>query len=108
LEALKELIRNAVEAPRDGRQATVHIDHREINGDYIIDIRDNGTGISGATSDFDLSAIQSTKGRPGEGLSTVTTILLASRGRIRIAATSDDGTHIELYLPTRVGGLKSR
>jgi signal transduction histidine kinase len=108
LEALKELIRNAIEAPRDGREPSVHIGHREVQGDYIIDILDNGTGISGAASDHDLTTIESTKGRPGEGLSTVATILLASRGHVRIAATGNDGTHIEVYLPTRVGGLKSR
>ncbi len=108
LEALKELMRNAVEAPRVAAGPRVEVSHREVGGDSVVEVRDNGSGISSASVDHDLTTIGSTKGRPGEGLSTVATILLASRGHVRIAATGPEGTVIEVYLPTRLSGLRSR
>jgi signal transduction histidine kinase len=105
-EAIKELLRNAIEAPRSGA-GFVRVSHREEDGDIVVDIVDDGPGIDGAGSDTDLTSIQSTKGRPGEGLSNVADLITASRGRVRIAATGPEGTHVEVRLPTRLGGLKS-
>ncbi|MCA1706416.1 MAG: ATP-binding protein [Actinobacteria bacterium] len=108
LEAIKELIRNAVEAAAGSSAPRVEVAHHEADGDPVVDIRDNGSGIPGADADVELGTLNSTKGRPGEGLATVSALVVASRGRVRIAATGPHGTHLEVYLPTRVAGVRSR
>jgi signal transduction histidine kinase len=72
----------------------------------VLDIRDDGVGISGWTEGLDLASVESTKGRPGMGLSTVTEIVAASRARVRLAASGPGGTHVELVLPDRVRGVR--
>ena len=108
LEALKELIRNSVEAQRDDDEGWVSVSYHEVEGDSVIDVEDNGGGIPGAESGSDLEPVPSSKGRPGEGLTMAAALILASRGRVRIASTGKEGTHIEVYLPSLVSGLRSR
>jgi signal transduction histidine kinase len=108
LEALKELIRNGVEAQSEDDGGWVGVSYHEVEGDAVIDIEDNGGGIPGAESGADLEPVPSSKGRPGEGLTMVAALVLASRGRVRIASTGREGTHIEVYLPSLVSGLRSR
>lgn len=109
LEALKELVRNALEAPRPtGRAAQVRLtSHESDAGDLVVDVVDNATGIKGANGDHPLSSIRSTKGRPGQGLATVETSIQASLGHVRLSSTGRNGTHIEVYLPDRVAGLRA-
>lgn len=107
-EAVKEIIRNGIQAERpEGRPGTLLIVYHEEMGDFVLDVIDNGTGIPGVSPDYPLSLIESTKGRPGEGLAYAELIMQASLGRIRIARTGQDGTHFELYFPDRVAGLRS-
>ena len=108
VEALKELMRNAIEASHTVESAAVEVATHDAGGDPVVDVIDNGVGIPGGAPDVDLSSIQSTKGRPGEGLAMVDALVVASRGRVRVATTGPDGTHIEVYLPTRIKGLRSR
>lgn len=108
VEAIAELVRNAVEAPRKpGSTSEVLLRYHEEERDFVLDICDNGGGIAGIDASGDLSAVQSTKGRPGMGLSTVIEIVTASRGRVRVAQTGPQGTHVEVFLPDRVSGLRS-
>ena len=107
-EAVKEIVRNGIQAERpEGRPGTLQIMHHEEMGDFVLDVIDNGNGIPGVSPDDPLSLIESTKGRPGEGLAYAELIMQASRGRVRIARTGQCGTHVELYFPDRVAGLRS-
>ena len=107
-EAVKEVVRNGIQAERpEDRPGVLQITHHEDMGDFVLDVIDNGTGIPGVYPDYPLSLIESTKGRPGVGLADAELIMQASLGRIRIADTGQDGTHFELYFPDRVSGLRS-
>ena len=107
-EAVKEVVRNGIQAERPtGRCGVIQIKHHEDVGDFVLDVIDNGSGIPGIKSDYPLSLIGSTKGRPAQGLAYAEMIMQASLGRIRIANTGKEGTHFELYLPDRVSGLRS-
>ena len=107
-EAVKEVVRNGIQAKRPSdRPGILRIKHHEDMGDFVLDVIDNGSGIQGVGPDYPLSLIGSTKGRPAQGLAYAEMIMQASLGRIRIADTGNDGTHIELYLPDRVAGLRS-
>ena len=107
-EAVREIVRNAIQAERPtGRPSVLQITHHEDMGDFVLDVIDNGTGIPGVKPDDPVSLIRSTKGQPGQGLAYAELIMQASLGRIRIAKTGQNGTHFELYLPDRVSGLRS-
>ena len=106
-EAVKEVVRNGIEAKRPaGRPGVLQIRHHEDGGDFVLDVVDNGTGIQGAKPDDPVSMISSTKGRPGQGLAHAELIMQNSLGRLRIRDTGQDGTHVELYLPDLVSGLR--
>jgi signal transduction histidine kinase len=104
VEALKELVSNALEAPRRGTVRRVHVGARSERGDVIVDVKDNGTGLR-ANGDGWMST-SSTKGRPGQGLKTVKELVGASRGSVGIAQSDSRGTHIELRLPTTLSGVR--
>lgn len=107
LEAIKELVSNAIQAPRpEGRTRRVALNVREVEGDVLIEIADDATGIPGAAPDTPLTSIRSTRGRPGEGLATVELSLRICRGSARIVETSSAGTRFEVRLPTRLSGLR--
>ena len=107
-EAVKEIVRNGIQAERPvGRPGVLNITHHEDMGDFVLDVIDNGTGISGAKPDDPVSLMESTKGRPGMGLAYAEVIMQTSLGRIRIAKTGQQGTHFELYFPDRISGLRS-
>ena len=107
-EAVKEVVRNGIEAERPtGRPGVLKITHHEYMGDFVLDVIDNGTGIPGVKPDDPVSLIRSTKGRPAQGLAYAEMIMQDALGRIRIKDTGQDGTHVELYLPDLVSGLRS-
>jgi len=107
VEAVTELLRNAIEASRGQRTGGyVKVGHHLDDGNVVLDIRDDGVGISGWTTGLDLASVESTKGRPGMGLSTVAEIVAASRGRVRLTTSGPQGTHVELILPERLKGLR--
>jgi signal transduction histidine kinase len=107
IEAVSEIVRNGLESDRPcDAVGLVELDHHEEDGDFVLEVIDDGSGIPNVGVDGDLSTIASTKGRPGMGLATVLEIVLASRGRIRVAETGPDGTRIEIRLPDRIKGLR--
>ncbi len=108
LDALVELLRNAVEADRGpDRRGLVTIAANEERGDTRIDVIDDGTGIAGwATAAGRLADIAPTKGRPAEGLVTVEAAIKASRGRIEIVTTGPTGTQFSVWLSDRVSGVR--
>ena len=106
-EAVKEIVRNGIQAARPaGRPGVLRIAHHEDMGDLVLDVIDNGTGIPGAKPDHPVGLIASTKGQPGEGLVSAELSMSVSLGRIRIASTGQEGTHFEIYLPDLISGLR--
>ena len=107
-EALSELIRNAVEAPRyEGAQGQVHLRTRVEQGDVVIEIADDGSGLPEVSTGTPVDRISlNTKGRPAEGLSMVHQAVALARGRIVLARTTSTGSQFDLYLPDRVEGLR--
>ena len=107
-EALTELLRNAIEADRPSeRQRKVNVSVFEESKNIVVEISDNGSGISGAGTHTALSSIDSTKGRPARGLATVENAIAAARGRVVLVETSKQGTRFQVYLPTQVAGLNT-
>ena len=107
-EALSELIRNGIEAPRqDGAEGRVHLSTRVEQGDLVVEIADDGSGLSEVSVGTPLDRISlNTKGRPAEGLSMVHQAITLARGRVVLARTGSTGTQFDLYLPDRLDGLR--
>ncbi len=106
IHALASLIQNALEAGRpEGRAPTVEIRAALQNGDVVIEITDNGTGVEGFQTGTSLSEVPSTKGRPAAGLADAEIALTASRGALVLTRTDGSGTAFEVRLPTRVAGV---
>ena len=108
-DAIAELVRNAVEAKRpDGREPQVTVDALDREGDVIVRIRDNGSGLPDVSPGTLLGELQleSTKGRPAEGLSNVADLILFVGGSAIVSQSCVDGTSIEISLPGRLSGLR--
>lgn len=100
LDALTELINNALEASTTAPKKVVQIKVVEAAPTAVlIEVSDNGTGINGATTGGSLLGIDSTKGRPADGLPTVEEAVTISRGQVRISKTGPEGTTIAMTLP---------
>ena len=107
VQALAALISNGIEAPRiDAQTPEVKVEAMLRGGDVAIVVRDNGTGVDGATQDSPLAGIDSTKGRPARGLQNAEMAVVAARGKVRLFETGEEGTAFEMLLPTRVSGLR--
>ena len=107
VQALADLLTNAIEAPRaNDRPSSVTVLGNEADGDLVVSIQDNGAGIVGATADTALASIESTKGRPAVGLKGAEMSIAAARGRLVLAATGKDGTRIDVVLPTKLRGVR--
>jgi signal transduction histidine kinase len=105
--ALAGILANAVEAPRPkGTLGTVTVLVPRVEGDPRILISDNGTGIPDFRLAGPLAAIESTKGRPAQGLRLAELGIAASRGRLSIEVSSPTGTLVQVLLPDRQAGLR--
>jgi signal transduction histidine kinase len=105
-QSLAAILSNSIEAPRpSGVSPVVTISDRTVNGNVILTVADNGTGISDAMEGTPLSEIESTKGRPAAGLFHAEEAIAASKGRVQIAETGASGTRVEIFLPTKIAGL---
>jgi signal transduction histidine kinase len=103
-EALSEVITNAVEAPRpDARPAEVSVKALASDSNFIeVIVSDNGGGIPLGHAGMPVAAIESTKGRPAEGMVAAETAAIAARGELRVLDTSREGTTIAIRLPRKV------
>lgn len=102
--ALVELLTNAIEVERaDGRMPRVKVTTQpgspEGAGSVLIRVQDNGTGFEGIEPGASLIGIESTKGRPSEGLPVVDNAIRVSNGRVEIEETGPDGTVMLVTLP---------
>ena len=96
---LENLIQNAIEAT--GTAGSVEVDCRARRGDAVIEIRDNGPGMTRAFIEQDLfTPFTSTKGS-GFGIGMYQTRELAESwgGRVEIESQVGAGTTIRLILP---------
>lgn len=103
-EALRELIANAIEADRSNNaDGTIRltIDRTVGRASEGIEVRiaDDGVGIEGYVHGRPLSEVQSTKGRPAEGLVSMESAVRASRGRVMVETTGGAGTTFLVLLP---------
>jgi signal transduction histidine kinase len=97
--ALVHAIENAAEAmPLGGR---IQIRTTRDNGDVLISIRDEGTGISDAVAETAFNPLYSTKGGPhlGLGLSVVRSVVQRLGGTVRLRASEAAGTELVIRIP---------
>jgi signal transduction histidine kinase len=71
------------------------------NGDVLISIRDEGTGISDAVAETAFNPLYSTKGGPhlGLGLSVVRSVVQRHGGTVRLRASEAAGTELVIRIP---------
>jgi signal transduction histidine kinase len=111
VEALVELITNAIEVERPKLRTSIvtvnqHMDGREL----IVEISDNGHGMGNkvapgtALEELDL---RSTRGRQGEGLRIVAALIAYVRGHGTVTKNSSEGTTIVIRIPGGVAPLDS-
>lgn len=104
-EVIHELVTNAIEVPRKAPGVGfVRVDVENPRPECIdVVVVDDGAGFAEQASLVeDLSEIQSTKGRPAEGLITAENSAVAMRGALAVRRTSTEGTVMVLRLPTGV------
>jgi signal transduction histidine kinase/ActR/RegA family two-component response regulator/HAMP domain-containing protein len=107
-EAITNLILNAVDAMPNGGRLKLRTRHRGLDSAKkpafaMIEVRDNGTGMSDEVRRRCLEPFFSTKGKRGTGLglAMVYGIMERHEGRIEIESTFGKGTTMRLVFPVR-------
>ena len=94
------LLRNAVEASPDGKPVQLLVTQRETM--VVIAVVDEGPGIPADSRDEIFEPFKTTKqGGTGLGLSICHRIVSSHGGRIEVYTGVQDGTRMEVVLPTR-------
>ena len=104
LEALSELTRNAIEAPRDdGISPVVELSASQSDGKVRLVVTDNGRGVPlGVRAGLFVDSV-STKGRPGGGLVQVRELLALYGGDCALTETSQAGSSFAVTVPAAGG-----
>ena len=102
-QVLANLLDNAVKY--SGRQASVAIDAHERDGQIVIRVRDNGSGIPPEESSKSWDRFHrcdASRSQPGLGLglSLVQAVVRAHRGRVGVQSEPGVGSAFTLYLPS--------
>ncbi len=94
------LLKNAVQAIPEGRSGKIEVHIETANEQVIIDVVDNGTGISQEAEEniFKPNFTTKTSGM-GLGLSISKAIVEHSGGTIRLKSSSETGTEFSIVLP---------
>src|SRR5439155_6469827 len=107
-EAITNLILNAVDAMPNGGRLKLRTRSRAVDGGKkpgfaMLEVRDNGTGMSDEVRRRCLEPFFSTKGKRGTGLglAMVYGIMERHEGRIEIDSTFGKGTTMRLVFPVR-------
>jgi signal transduction histidine kinase len=102
--AVSNLLENALKY--GGRPPAVAVDLRRLDDQVVLDVRDNGAGISEADLPFVFDRffragdeMTRTSQGTGLGLFLVQRIVTFHRGTVSVAATGDDGTTFRIALP---------
>jgi len=102
-QALLNLLFNAAEAI-DKKGGVINISVSENEGKSIIEIMDNGSGISSENINKIFDPLFTTKPYgTGLGLSIVNEIIAQHNGRIYIESQDGQGTRVIIYLPLNTG-----
>lgn len=99
---LAALVQNAVEAMPGGGVVTVTADTSDRPGFARVAVRDNGPGIPGEQLPRVLGPFYTSRaerGAEGLGLATVTSLVEALGGHMRITAAPGSGTTVEIEVP---------
>lgn len=98
-ELLHNLARNAIEAIET--QGTVGFVCRRENGHALLEIRDNGSGMTNEVKNKCLTPFYSTKGpgRYGLGMTVAQSIVAAYGGILEVESKPGDGTCIRVLIP---------
>lgn len=109
-DALSELLRNAIESPRDVGNGHVRMLARDRGRrDVEVEIVDDGSGLAGIQPGTPLAEISlETKGRPSGGLAAVADSLTVVRGQVDLAENGKDGATFRIVLPGGLEGLEDR
>ncbi|MEO8314348.1 MAG: HAMP domain-containing sensor histidine kinase [Pseudomonadota bacterium] len=99
-QALINLLRNAADAAADGPQPTVSVECRLEPGNCIIDVRDNGPGLTAEQREQIFVPFFTTKpGGSGIGLSLARRIAQAHGGHVSVFPNEPRGSVFRLSLP---------
>jgi len=101
----QHLIDNAVKF-RDGRRPRIHVGVREIDGEWVFSVRDNGIGIDPRYADRIFVIFQRLHGRdeyPGTGMGLAICKRIVERrgGRIWVESQSGEGATFYFTMPQR-------
>jgi signal transduction histidine kinase len=100
LRVFTNLLNNAIQAVGNNEKGLISIDFESKNDQYIIQVSDNGGGISGELSDRIFQPNFTTKsGGMGMGLAIVKSIIQALGGEISYTSTLGTGTTFILAFP---------
>jgi two-component system, NtrC family, sensor kinase len=106
LQVLLNLLKNAADAMPSGGNITISADYHADSGEFVISVRDQGTGIQPAIMDRIFSPFFSTKAvgkGTGLGLAICYGIVKIHRGQIRVYNNPDGpGATFEIVLPASV------
>jgi signal transduction histidine kinase len=100
---LLNLVRNAAEALVQSSSARIVVSARRSGGAVVIDIADNGAGISGSARErlFQPFALSSRPGGTGLGLAIARDLARAHGGDVALVSTGASGTVFRVTIPDR-------
>lgn len=102
LRVFNNLLKNAVQAIPDGREGRITMVLKEMNGEAIVEVRDNGTGIPEEDRERIFRPNFTTKGSGmGLGLAMVQRIVEGAGGRVWFESTEGEGSSFFVALPLR-------
>ncbi|MFZ9776727.1 MAG: sensor histidine kinase [Schleiferiaceae bacterium] len=105
LRVFNNLLNNALDAVPQGRNAALSLAVRDDEGQVLVSVRDNGSGISADRWEAVFAPHFTTKSTgSGLGLAMVKSIVEGMGGRIWIEASSSEGTEINLRIPRAEAG----
>ncbi len=101
-QAVTELLRNAVAAPRAPgiEGGKVFVRSTMTDGQIVLSVEDDGEGVSEDIGSRLFREPVSTKGRQGAGLQTVRDLLATFRASIRLANPGEPGARFEISMPS--------
>ena len=101
LQAMLNLLSNAIDAAPRGGIVTLRADYDEAQDHFLIDVEDSGSGIDPAVRERLFEPFVTTKGQRGTGLGLVVSlrILEQHQGSLECLESGHSGTVMRMTLP---------